>query len=121
MTLAYVLGIEVSYDYNSMHLCQTKYIYDILDITDMLDCKPAKTPSVVGKSLSKYDGDLFEDPTKYKSVVGALQYVTLTHCDISFAVNKTCQFMQLPTTTHWISAKRILRYLRGPMQDGIKL
>ena len=29
--------------------------------------------------------------------------------------------MQSPTTTHWLSVKRILRYLRGTMQDGIKL
>ncbi|KAF8397907.1 hypothetical protein HHK36_016832 [Tetracentron sinense] len=107
--LTYFLGIEVSYDSNSMHLCQTKYISDLLDRTDMKDCKPAKTPGVVGKSLSKYDGDLFEDPTKYRSVVGALQYVTLTRPDISFAVNKACQFMQSPTTAHWLSVKQILR------------
>ncbi|KAL5537784.1 hypothetical protein UlMin_045380 [Ulmus minor] len=119
--LAYFLGIEVSYDSKSMHLCQTKYISDLLDRNDMQDCKPAKTPGVVGKSLSQYDGDLFEDPTKYRSVVGALQYVTLTRPDISFAVNKACQFMQSPTSAHWLAVKRILRYLRGTMQDGIKL
>ncbi|KAF8399498.1 hypothetical protein HHK36_015364 [Tetracentron sinense] len=45
--LTYFLGIEVSYDSNSMHLCQTKYISDLLDRTDMKDCKPAKTPGVV--------------------------------------------------------------------------
>ncbi|KAL5569887.1 hypothetical protein UlMin_026462 [Ulmus minor] len=111
----------LSYDNKSMHLCHTKYISDLLDRNDMQDCKPAKTPGVVGKSLSQYDGDLFKDPTKYRSVVGALQYVTLTRPDISFAVNKACQFMQSPTSAHWLAVKRILRYLRGTMQDGIKL
>ncbi|RVW65725.1 Retrovirus-related Pol polyprotein from transposon RE1 [Vitis vinifera] len=61
----------------------------------------------------------YRDVTHYRSVVGALQYVTLTRPDIAFAVNKACQFMQQPTTAHWLSVKRILRYLRGTMQDGL--
>ncbi|RVW60939.1 Retrovirus-related Pol polyprotein from transposon RE1 [Vitis vinifera] len=87
----------------------------------MFDTKPAKTPSAVGKNLSKFDGDPMTDVTHYRSVVGALQYVTLTRPDIAFAVNKVCQFMQQPTTAHWLSVKRILRYLRGTMQDGLLL
>ncbi|KAL5548542.1 hypothetical protein UlMin_003773 [Ulmus minor] len=43
----------------------------------------------------------------------------MTRPDIAFAVNKACQFMQQPTTSHWLSVKRILRYLRGTMQDGL--
>ncbi|KAL5553932.1 hypothetical protein UlMin_041333 [Ulmus minor] len=45
----------------------------------------------------------------------------MTRPDMAFAVNKACQFMQQPTTSHWLSVKRILRYLRGTMQDGFLL
>ncbi|XP_043720926.1 uncharacterized mitochondrial protein AtMg00810-like [Telopea speciosissima] len=60
-----------------------------------------------------------DDPTLYRSVIGALQYATLTRLDITFAVNKVCQFMHQPTLDHWTSVKRILRYLKHTASHGI--
>ena len=119
--LSYFLGIEVTYDADSMHLNQGKYVLDLLHRTSMFDNKAAPTPSTVGQSLSKFDGDVMEDVTMYISVVGALQYVTLTRPDIAFAVNKACQFMQQPTLAHWLPVKRMLRYLKGTVHDGLLL
>jgi hypothetical protein len=31
-----------------------------------------------------------QDSTQYKSIVGALQYLTLTQSDLSFSINKVC-------------------------------
>jgi hypothetical protein len=45
--------------------------------------------------------------------------LTLTHPDLSFAVTKICQFLHAPTTTHWTSAKRILRYVQGTLNVGL--
>ncbi|XP_068636011.1 uncharacterized protein [Aristolochia californica] len=119
--LSYFLSIEVSYNEGFMHLNQTKYISDLLHRTEMFDTKPAKIPGVVGQNLSKFDGDPMAEVTQYRSVVGALQYVILTRPDIAVAINKACQFMQQPTTAHWLSIKRILRHLRGTIQDGLLL
>ncbi|RVW86789.1 Retrovirus-related Pol polyprotein from transposon RE1 [Vitis vinifera] len=119
--LSYFLGIEVSYHEGSMNLSQTKYVSNLLHRTEMFDTKPAKTPEAVGRNLSKFDGNPMDEVTQYRSVVGALQCLTITGPDIAFAVNKACQFMQQPTSAHWLSIKRILRYLKGTMQDGLLL
>jgi hypothetical protein len=52
------------------------------------------------------------DSTKYRTVVDALQYLTLTRHDLSFAINKVCQHLHSLTDGHWTAIKRILRYLK---------
>ena len=69
-------------------------------------------------SLSLYSGDPLPDPTAYRSIMGALQYYTITRPYISFTVNKVCQFMHAPTTHHWLAVKWILRYLKGTLQHS---
>uniref|UniRef100_A0A2N9I4T5 Integrase catalytic domain-containing protein n=1 Tax=Fagus sylvatica TaxID=28930 RepID=A0A2N9I4T5_FAGSY len=60
------------------------------------------------------------DPHAYRSMVGALHYLTFTRPDISFAVHQVCQYMSAPTTTHLAAAKRVLRYIRGTFNHGIE-
>lgn len=57
---------------------------------DILLYKLVAIPMAAGTVLSLFDGPLFEDATKYRSIVGALQYCTLTRPDLSLVVNKVC-------------------------------
>jgi histone deacetylase 1/2 len=89
----------------------------------MWNCKPVDTPISISVKLSLVEEDQLgeDDSTKYRSLVGALQYLTLTRPDISFAVNKVCQFLHAPTTLHWTAVKRILRYVKGTLSMGLHL
>jgi hypothetical protein len=98
--LHYFLGIEAVRDEIGIYLSQRKYIEDLLEKNSMTASKPCPTPMVVGKPLSIHDGEPMHIPTMYRSVIGALQYLTNTRPDIAFAVNNLSQFLQCPTTAH---------------------
>ncbi|CAH9115485.1 unnamed protein product [Cuscuta epithymum] len=86
----------------------------------MHDARPIVSPAEPGSRLSN-SGDPMAEPNLYRSVVGALQYVTITRPEISYAVNRVCQFMHAPTDIHWQAVKRILRYLKGTISTGLHL
>ena len=118
--LSYFLGIQVTKTENGLHLHQGKYVVDLLHRMKMTGAKPAPTPCISGAKLSKFSGDPLTDPTEYRSIVGALQYLTLTRPDISYSVNQLCQFLHCPTNIHLTAAKRVLRYLKGTLQFGLQ-
>lgn len=118
----YFLGIEVKYlPSGSVILTQFKYIQDLLQRANMLSCSPMATPMVVNVKLSKQGTDTLPDPTQYRSLVGALQYITLTRPELSYSVNKVCRFLSRPLETHWKAVKHILRYLSHTIHYGLLL
>jgi hypothetical protein len=50
--------------------------------------------------MSKLEGTPLSDPTLYRTIVGMLQYATITRPDLTFAVNKVSQFFAQLTETH---------------------
>ena len=118
-TLSYFLGIQASLNMEGLHLKQSKYISDLLDKTQMIGARPLFTPIASGPKLSAHEGELLNYPTEYRQVIGALQYCILTRPDINYAVNQLRQFMHAPREPHWITTKRVLRYLKGIIDCGI--
>lgn len=116
--LHYFLGLEVTRSNQQLFLCQTKYAYNILQRFELLDAKPVNTP-LATNSVFGTNGELYTDPTKYISIVGALQYLTITRPNIFFAVNQVSQFLQNPTNLHFQHVKRILRYIKGTLDFGL--
>ena len=73
------------------------------------------------KTKGLNDATSFSNPTFYRSIVGALQYLTLTRPDISFSVNYVSQFMHSPTMANVKMVRRILRYVKGSINLGLHL
>ena len=91
---------------------------DPLYKANMLNVKSNPTPMCQGTKIHLADSDLFEQPTLYWSIIGALQDLTLTRLEISFVVNKLSQYLQAPRVNHWKACKCILRYLNDPLDYG---
>uniref|UniRef100_A0A803PBI7 Reverse transcriptase Ty1/copia-type domain-containing protein n=1 Tax=Cannabis sativa TaxID=3483 RepID=A0A803PBI7_CANSA len=96
------------------------YVDDIVK-AKLENTKPSVTPMTAGKPLSISNGTPLSQPTIFRIVIGALQYLSHTRPDISFAVNKLSQFIKQPTDVHWGATKRILRYLKGTMHHGLHI
>jgi hypothetical protein len=108
--LHYFLGIKV-----------TKTQQGIMLKAGMFNCKAVNTPLSTSERLSAHVGELLgpNNTTNYRSLVGGLQYLTLTRSDLSFSVNKICQYLHAPTTLHLTDAKRILRYVNCTIDLGL--
>lgn len=104
------------YFVGGLHLSQQKYNLDLLKHTKMDGSKPLATPIASNNKFCIQDGILMDDLIIYRQTVGALQYVTITQLDISFAVNNAAQLMQHRTDQHWALIKRILRYIKNTLQ-----
>jgi histone deacetylase 1/2 len=113
--LDYFLGIEATYTTEGMILSHHKYVLDLLHHAHKEDCRAVTTPMSTSDKLARDSGSPLqdEDSISYRSLVGGHQYFTLTRPDISFVVNKVCQFLSQPTTAHYKAVKQILRYLNG--------
>ncbi|CAL2247575.1 unnamed protein product [Prunus armeniaca] len=111
LSLSFSRSLVVSHD-GALHLNQIKYVHDLLHKSNLLHAKPASTPLATKPVLTASDGDLLTSPTKYHELVGSLQYITLTHPDISFAINTVAQFMSYPRSPHMVAIKRILHYVK---------
>ena len=85
----------------------------------MMNCNLVNTPMECGLKLSKEDGERKIDPTKFRSLIGSLRYLTCTRLDIQFSVGLVSRFMENPSEEHMKVAKRILRYLKGTLDYGI--
>jgi hypothetical protein len=117
--LHYFLNIEVIHSPNGIWLLQRQYALNKLAKYGMTSCKPISIPLEQNVKLSADEGDLVEDTTMYRRIVGSLIYMTITRPDLSYAIGVVSQFMQTPRKPHLDAMKCILRYIKHTLQCGI--
>ncbi|GJU79735.1 ribonuclease H-like domain-containing protein [Tanacetum coccineum] len=119
-SLNYFLGVSAQRTASGMFLSQSKFAMEILERENMQKCNPCKTPVDTESKLGP-DGEPVSDPTLYRSLAGALQYLTFTRPDLSYVVQHVFLYMHDPCYPHFTALKRILRYVRGTIDHGLQL
>jgi hypothetical protein len=109
-TLHHFLDVSVEQRYDNIFLHQCQYARDILEHAGMSDCKLYSTPVDTQAKVSSDMRLQVRDPTTYRSLAGALQYLTFTRPDIANTVQQVCLYMHDPHEPHLTVVKRILWY-----------
>ena len=116
--LRYFLGVEVMRSKHEIFLSQRKYALDLLFETGKLGAKSCSSSMALGIHLTRED-ELFEDPERYRRLVGKLNYLTVTRPDIAHSVSVVSHYMSSPTVDNWAVVEHILCYLKGAPGRGI--
>lgn len=119
--LHHFLGIKADFNDTGLFLSQQSYSQDILKRAGMLDCKPCATPVDLKSKLSAEIGEKVQDPTLYRSLAGALQYLTFTRPDIAYGVHQVCLYMHDLRVPHMNALRRIIRYIKGTLRHGLQM
>jgi hypothetical protein len=115
------LSITVERMPQGLFLHQRQYALDILERAGMSDCKPCSMPVNTQVKLSKDDRPPVADGTSYRSLTGALQYLTFSRPDIADAVQRVYLHMHTTWEPHLQALKRIMCYHRGSIDYGLLL
>lgn len=115
--LPYFLGLEVAYSPRGSIV--SAQISELLARAALTDERTAPTPMELHSKLSPTDGEPLSNPTRYRQLVGALIYQTVSRPDIANAVHIVSQFVSAPRSVHYAAVLRILRYLRGTLSPSL--
>lgn len=85
----------------------------------MIDCKPYASPSNYKGSSHGAFHSTTVDSHLYRSITGALQYLTLTRPDLFYAVNQAYQHITNSTFVDFTALKQIMCYIKGTLLNGI--
>ena len=118
--MTYFLGLEINHKENEIFVSQKKYVKAILKKFKLEECKSMGTPMNLKEKLSKEDGTKKADEAQIRSLIGCLMYLTTTRPDILNAVGVLSRFMHCASELHFKAAKRVLRYVKGTCDFGIK-
>ncbi|GKC70731.1 retrovirus-related pol polyprotein from transposon TNT 1-94 [Tanacetum coccineum] len=85
----------------------------------METCDPIGTPMEIKDKLDLDQNGTLVDATKYRSMIGALMYLTSSRSDIVHATYLCAWYQAQPIEKHLKEVKRIFRYLWGTVNMGL--
>jgi hypothetical protein len=82
-------------------------------------CKPISIPLNQNGKLSVDAGEVVEDATMYRKIVGSLIYMMITRRDLNYTVGLESQFMQVLRKPHLDGVRHTLRYVNATADYGL--
>lgn len=113
------LRVEIHQSKAGIYICQKKYASNIFKRFNFASCKEVSTPLVLNDNVSKENGNNLDNPAVFRSLVGSLLSLTETRPNLMFYVGLFSRYMNSPIDAHMGIGKRVLRYLKGTIGDGI--
>jgi hypothetical protein len=119
-TFSAYLGIQLDHRPDgTIKLSQPGLKRAIIDVMGLHDANPAKTP-IIGPLFRHEESPPFDHSFNYRSALGMLQYVgNNTHPECAYAINSCARYCINPRQVHGTVLKRIGRYLKGVLDDGL--
>ncbi|GKA55772.1 retrovirus-related pol polyprotein from transposon TNT 1-94 [Tanacetum coccineum] len=117
--MMFFLGLQVNQSPCGVFINQSKYVLEILKKYGMEAYDPVGTPMEIKDKLDLDQNGSLVDATKYRSMIGALMYLTSSRPDIVHATCLCARYQAKPTEKHLKEVKRIFRYLRGTVNTGL--
>nr|GEV20450.1 retrovirus-related Pol polyprotein from transposon TNT 1-94 [Tanacetum cinerariifolium] len=117
--MTFFLGLQVNQSPCGIFINESIYVLEILKKYRMESCDPVGTPMKIKDKLDLDQNGTLVDATKYRSMIGALMYLTSSRPDIVHATCLCARYQAKPTKKHLKEVKRIFRYLRGTVNTGL--
>nr|GEV04809.1 retrovirus-related Pol polyprotein from transposon TNT 1-94 [Tanacetum cinerariifolium] len=117
--MTFFLGLQLNQSPCGIFINQSNYVLEILKKYGMKSCDRFGTPMEIKDKLDLDQNETPVDVTKYRSMIGALMYLTSSRPDIVHATCLCARYQAKPTEKHLKEVKRIFHYLLGTINTGL--
>lgn len=115
------MQIERERSTRTVFVHQNLHARKILERFEMVDAKSTSVPCEAGSKLLPLSEGEEGEEVPYREAVGSLMFLSIvSRPDISFAVNLVSKFLNRHSKEHWRAVKRIISYVAGTVDYGIK-
>jgi hypothetical protein len=119
--LHHFLGVSVQHQADGLFLAQHQFALDFLERANMVCCKPVSMLVDTYAKVFTESGPPDADLAHFRSLAGALQYLTFTRPNLTYVVQQICLHMYDLREPHLTVMKCTLRYLWGTLDYGLLL
>ncbi|GKD10037.1 retrovirus-related pol polyprotein from transposon TNT 1-94, partial [Tanacetum coccineum] len=115
----FIKGLQVSQNPRGIFINQSKYYLEMLKKFGLEQCNAVDILIVERSKLDEDPNGNPVDPTRYRSMVGSLMYLTASRSDLVFFVCMCDRYQSKPTEKHLTAVKQVFRYLKGTINMGL--